>query len=509
MIVRVIYRQLGCAVVAFFLVHGTAAAQAPFVCGTSLEDLQAAKEQMFANMEAMREVALPRTVIYVPVRFWRVGKSDGSGKIAERILLDALCTLNENFADQNIQFYLKEIKDVHNTSVYDNPSSFAGAAVIKDLMIYNAINIFITNDAGDGAAAYWQGPAGNSFNSNDWIVCSKSYVGDIRVITHELGHFFSLPHPFHGWEGNAWDPNVHGNPVGLYAPDGETLNEYADGSNCQNAGDGICDTPADYLHPSSNCTYSGNAKDPSGQPISPDPSLHMNYHFGCDDYYFSDEQKMHIQNSLFSSARNYVRPNYTPNTAQITEVPILVAPIDNEDIPGYTNVILEWEPVPGADRYLVEIDRFQTFTVLPQRFIVHTNSLLIDELEPNKKYYWRVRPFNEYYTCTDFSAPESFRTGELAVATRQIESVTEWAVAPNPVVAQAFVRLSVTAAAPFDADLRLVAVTGQRVWHRPAVRFAEGNTTIDIPVVHLPAGLYSLVLQSAKGVLTRRIVIGR
>lgn len=506
---RGIYPKVTGALLAlFFAMAGTAIAQAPFTCGTSQEDLQAAKEQMFKNMEELRGVALPRTVTYVPVRFWRVGKSDGTGKIPERNILDALCTLNENYADQNIQFYLKEIKDVHNSSVYDNPGSFAGAATIKDLMIYNAINIFITNDAGDGAAAYWQGPAGNSFNSNDWIVCSKAYLGDVRVLTHEVGHFFSLPHPFHGWEGHAWDPSVHGNPVGLYAPDGQTLNEYADGSNCVTAGDGICDTPADYLHPSSNCTYSANAKDPSGQPIAPDPNLYMNYHFGCDSYYFTDEQKMHIQNSLFSASRNYVRPNYTPNTTEITETPVLVAPINDEDVPGYTNIVLEWDPVPGADMYLVEIDRFQTFTVLPQRFVVNTNSLVIDELEPNKKYYWRVRPFNEYYTCTDFSEPESFRTGD-AVAVREIEAVTEWAVAPNPVARQPFVRLSLTVDTPFEADLSLVSATGQVVWRQPAQRFGIGNTSIDIPVADLPAGLYNIVLQSTEGVLTRRLIVSR
>ncbi len=480
--------------------------QAPFQCGTSITDLRAIKAQMLANREAMHDMVFPRSVTYVPIRFWRVGKSDGTGKISERIVLDALCTLNQNYADQNIQFYLKEIKDVHNTSVYENPGSFAGAAAIKDLMIYNAINIFITNDAGDGAAAYWQGPAGNTFNSNDWIVCAKSYLGDIRVLTHELGHFFSIPHPFHGWESEAWDPNIHGNPVGLYAPDGQTLNEYADGSNCQTAGDGICDTPADYLHPSNNCTYSANAMDPSGQPISPDPQLYMNYHFGCDSYYFSDEQKANIQNSLFSSTRNYVRPNYVPNTTEITDAPVLIAPIDNEEVPGYTNIILEWDPVPGADMYLVEIDRFQTFTVLPQRFITSTNSLLIDELQPNKKYYWRVRPFNEYYTCTDFSAPESFYTGNV-VAVREIEAVKEWAVVPNPTNGQSFVRLSITASSPFDAYLSLVSLTGQSAWRQAEQHFPTGNTTISIPIDNLPAGIYNLVIQSTRGVLTKRIVV--
>ncbi|RME00669.1 MAG: hypothetical protein D6816_13355, partial [Bacteroidetes bacterium] len=381
------------------------AQQPVHLCGT--KDVEAVKQQMLQNRQEMRDFVFPRNAVtYVPVRFILVAKSDGSGRPNERLALRALCNLNEQYADQDIQFYLKEFYYYNSTTVYTNPTGFSGSTAIKNLMDYSAINVFITNEA-DDAAAYYQPPAGPG--GNDWIVATSAYVDDVRVLAHEVGHFFSLPHPFHGWESSGgWDPNIHGNPVGIYAPDGQTKNELVNGSNCENAGDGICDTPADYMFPSGNCTYNLNAKDPNGQLLQPDKENVMNYHFGCSSYHFSDDQKQEIQNSLFSSNRNYVRPNYTPNLTEINQSPTVISPSQNEEIATYNHVQLEWSEVPGADYYLLEISNA---TIGTRTYIVEDNSLLLTDLEPNKGYIWKVMAFNEYHTCANYSTQKIFKTG--------------------------------------------------------------------------------------------------
>lgn len=57
--------------------------------------------------------------------------------------------------------------------------------------------------------------------------------------------------------------------------------EYVDGSNCANAGDLVCDTPADPQLSSGNvneqCQYIGTDKDPKGDTYNPDPKNIMSY----------------------------------------------------------------------------------------------------------------------------------------------------------------------------------------------------------------------------------------
>ncbi|MEK7257657.1 MAG: hypothetical protein AAB316_23070, partial [Bacteroidota bacterium] len=235
-------------------------------CG--LPDPAEVKRQMLENREEMRDYIFDRSAVtYVPVRFYLVAKTDGTGRNSERLALRALCLLNEHYLDQNIQFYLKEFKYPNHTTIYNNSMSNSGWNALKTQVNsnYNAINIFIVDEAGGDAAAYYQPPATGQ-NKADWIVCAGEYADDTRVLAHEVGHFFSLPHTFNGWEpSGGWDATIHGNPVGTWAPDGQTLNEFVDGTNCQTAGDAICDTPADYMFPSANCTYNPVAKDPHGE----------------------------------------------------------------------------------------------------------------------------------------------------------------------------------------------------------------------------------------------------
>ncbi|MNK18868.1 Pregnancy-associated plasma protein-A [compost metagenome] len=84
-----------------------------------------------------------------------------------------------------------------------------------------------------------------------------------RTHSHELGHYFSLEHTFEG---------------------GGT--ELADGSNCETAGDGICDTPADpYVHPSptedyvdGNCHFIFMGQDANGDYYDPLTGNIMSYY---------------------------------------------------------------------------------------------------------------------------------------------------------------------------------------------------------------------------------------
>jgi hypothetical protein len=473
-------------------------------CNISSQDAQQMKEYMFQVRNDMRGYVFDRSAVtYIPVRFFLVAKSDGTKRPSERLALQALCHLNEEYADQDIQFYLKEFKYMNNTAVNTNPESFSAVSAIKNAMIYNAINVFIVDIIEDpNVAAYYQQPAGNG--GNDWIVVSDNYVDDLRVLAHEVGHFFSLLHTFNGWEGSGgWDPSVHGLQVGAYSPDG-VLNEMVDGSNCQNAGDAICDTPADYMFPTNNCTYSGTAKDPKGQLVKPDLKNHMNYAFGCDDYYFSADQKEQIKQNLFHSTRNYIRTNYVPVTTLVDDEPTLISPANQVTLPSYNYVVLEWSTVPGATRYLVELINS---TLGNQRYIVNTNKLILTTLPANKSFLWRVLAFNEYSTCANYSAQKIFKTGDVFSDSFEIPEVNDWSVQPNPVRLGQVLQVVVETSNIVEADVRVFNMTGQQILNFPGVRFSGSTSVREIPTGNLREGVYLINLATEKGSETKRVVI--
>jgi Secretion system C-terminal sorting domain len=484
-------------------------AHAQHKCGVSAVEGKKIMEQMHINRNEMRDYVHERGAItYVPVRFFLVAKSDGTGRASERAGLDALCLLNEHYADQEIQFYIKEFKYINNTTIYSNCDDVFGQgfAALKNQMIYNAINIFLVHEMEtEGVLGFYQPEAGP--NGNDWVVALEGSAGEKLVVTHEIGHFFSLNHTFYGWESSGgWDAATHGNPVGPTSPDGMP-NERVNMSNCSGnncGGDCLCDTPADYMFPNNACSYTQNAKDPNGQSLSPDFQNFMNYVYGCSDYHFSEDQKEAIKNSLFSSSRNYVRPtNYTPNTAIVTGSPTLVSPQSDELIPTYNAVPLEWTALPGADKYLVEI----TTSGLTRRFVTTPNTTIVNNLLPNKTYLWKVLGFNEYSTCGNFSTQKKFKTGDLVNDTAFATEIEKWTITPNPVTLGQSLYVNFSTSTPVTADITIFKTNGQLVQERLGVEFPIGDNAHEIETNVLSTGLYFVNVKTKNSSKTQRVSI--
>lgn len=481
-----------------------------FRCGISAQDGEEIKQNMLQTRAEMRDFVRPRNITtYVPVRFWMMAKTNGDGRASEEVGLKTICELNENYLDQDIQFYLHEFEYWNNTSVYNDPQSFASVNTIKGKLLntssYDAINIFILDDAGGGAAAYFQLPMGQ--NGNDWIVSGDNYAGDGHSLTHEVGHFFNLPHPFNGWEStqDGWDPAIHGNPVGTYSPD-NVLNELVNGTNCQQAGDAICDTPADYMFPfpgSNQCTYNLDAMDPTGVLLEPVINNFMNYG-NCNSYFFTDGQKQEIENSLYSPQRDYVNPGDIPILDIVDQTPTVIAPGSGETVETYNSVELEWSEVPGATHYLVKIILPNVGTDI---LMVETTSMLLTDLEPNSTYFWQVRAFNEYSTCKGFSSQKIFKTGGTFTDTADVPNIDEWSIFPNPARNGGVIEVSVESTDGLEATVRMYSITGQLVHDADKVQFPAGMSTLEIPVSNFGTGVYMVTLQSENGLETKRVSI--
>ena len=466
------------------------------------------QEQMLQNRNEMRDyVQVRNAVVYLPVRFFLVARTDGSDRTSESVAMQALCHLNNNYADQEIQFYLKEFKYLNSTNLYLNGMSNSAFTTLANQTIYNAINIFIVDDAGGGAAAFYQPPAGP--NGNDWIVSSESYADDFETLTHEVGHFFTLNHPFYGWDQEAWNLQDHGNPVGTYSPGG-ILNEFADGSNCENAGDLLCDTPADYRFDfpgPDGCTYNQNVKDPKGDLISPDLTNFMNY-ASCSNslYHFTDDQKAEILNSLNSTSRNYIPKNYTPaNLGLVTSAPTILSPQNLQTVPTYNHVELEWTAVENADMYLVEVVNTNTGK---KTYLVDETKIVLTDLAPQSNYFWKVKGYTEYSTCGALSSQRIFKTGsDLVNDTNEIPGIANWYLTPNPVKSGELLMLNIESEKGVSVDVMVSTVTGQTVQFYADQKFANGLSTFEIATNNFTNGIYLVSVRTPEGVLTKRVSI--
>ncbi len=480
-------------------------------CGTIGQYAQPLKQRLLLNQNQAKGNPIQfRNTMYIPVKFHIVAQDDGTGAVHYRDVLDQLTAINNDFAPLNMQFYLHgELNQLRSTGIYENHMN--NGARMDSLRDRNAINIWIVKNPSpfsedDGLVLGFYHP------QRDWIVMLKEEINArSSTLPHELGHFFSLMHTHYGWDADPWQASRHGNPAPERSPGGIPT-ERQDRSNCEVAGDYICDTPPDYNFGYfwiANCTYNGGAMDPAGVLVKPSESNFMGYFFSCprSAYHFSPQQQLIIQTDYAEPLRNYLRTGYTPTHTSIVGNMQLLAPAAGATVSFYNAVTLEWNAPAGATRYLVEIDRVPNFGLQPMSMIVAGNSITIDNLEPNRQYYWRVRPFNEYVTNRGFSAFRSFRTGDVATATHDLKQLSAWSLYPNPIASDETLTLMLDMRESLEAQLMIRSATGQIIQNIGKQQLRPGTNTVQIPINGMPAGLYMLVLQSEQGRMARRLVV--
>lgn len=481
---------------------------------TEIENRLAYNQAHYPNQAAERAVQ------YVPIALHAVRNNDGSDGISEAQLLDMMCILNDKYQDQEIQFYLTNppVHYLNNTGINNQPNIFTNE--IRAARIPNAINVFVTNNINNqlGAAGYYQSPAG--WDGNDFIVIARNFVYAQNVFPHEIGHFFSLLHPFHGWENNPWNEATWGNPVSANAPSDPGIfptpvaNEFQNGSNCATAGDRICDTPPDYLFALNSsqvgCSdWTIPVRDPNNTVVNPQEINIMSYFANCGSHEFTAGQIEAIRIDLMNSPeRNYVRSTFTPNMTAINSVPTLLAPAEGSTVNSFEAVTVSWFPVIEAQYYVIEIDLSPGFSSPFRKSTVGaaaTPNASFNNLEPNTTYFWRVRPFTEYTTCTGYSDRGSFRT-PINVAVQDLSEVTNWNISPNPVLKSDQLNINLTANTSFPAQIEIFDRLGQRV-EAVSKTVVNGPQSFYLNTDGLSSGLYFVSISGQGGRTTKKLLV--
>ncbi len=424
----------------------------------------------------------------IPIALHLVARDNGVGRAKVATALEVLCELNELYTATGISFYLPSngINLVDHDGVFMDNNFAINQLAMQNERRDSALNVFVVNSVGASNVV-------GLYDANrDWVLLQKSvFVSGNKTLAHEVGHLFALLHPHFGWDGQAWDVAIHGNPSPEIASDGVTLTEKMDGSNCAEAGDLLCDTPPDYnfgIDWTQSCDYAGGATDPDNVLVNPDERLIMSYFSNSCRQVFSEEQVAIMQLDLEHPSREYLHPSYTPTADSLESSAELIAPAGMVSITSNT-LDFAWEAVPDAQYYYIEYDRSPDFDLDPQGMITTQNAISISHpWLSGLNYYWRVLTWNELYFCSPPSTVQQFNV-----------DITSSVLFGNPkntlnvFSTPGILNLEYQLADSQGVDLKVYSLEGKEIFSKAInLSLGKGMYRLDVPMI--PQGVFIVTI---------------
>lgn len=455
-------------------------------------------------------------VIWVPMAVTLVGTNDGTRFLGTPELMKAFCTLNNDFADSDIQFYLGAPVKYLKSSAYANHTSvLQGAEMMFANNEPNMINSYIMENAA-GNCGYNLPYAGIALTIN----CVQP---DDHTWAHEVGHNLSLPHPFLGWEGGVSHDGSIAHNFDDLAPEKVTYNytnfqdtlildtliidtayvERMDGSNCNIAADGFCDTSPDYLAFRWNCNNSTSEStqeqtDPNGETFKSDGTLIMSYATDNCSSRFTLEQIAAMRANLIDEKSAYLGSD-SPLTSNSDEEVNIVTPEYLEEL-YYKDVYIEWEEVENASLYLLQITRLPSFSATVFDTIINSNFITIPEMTfQNHKHYFRVKAFNEYNFCNEFIASGAFETTEIETNLEE-ESLTTLVLRPSLLRSGELLSIQNENGTYINIDITNLA--GESVYENQT-----NDKLLSVSTEYWTSGVYFVSFRNGNSVITKKIAL--
>ncbi|MFI5173027.1 MAG: T9SS type A sorting domain-containing protein [Chitinophagales bacterium] len=450
-------------------------------CGTVLSDEQLSWLRNHQNTYVHDENRGGSTY-YIPMKVHIVGTDDGTGYYNLTYLFTAICELNEHYTPTGFVFYIYgDINYIDESDFYEHGWD-DGSDMMDENNVNDLLNVYFVSDPA-GNCGYFSG-------YDDGVAVAKSCaMPGGTTIAHEFGHYFSLPHTFYGWEGD---------------PPDESDQEWVNGDNCDDAADGFCDTPPDYLNYRWNCPGPLQT-DPWGETFLSDGTLYMSYsNDGCTNR-FSEEQMDAMRENLLGP-RNDLLDYPTPVYVDLTGVPELVTP---EDLaiglyPNYT--YLEWTPIEGATEYHIQISYSSGFTAIAHEDITPNNFYEETTLDPDKKYYWRVKPLAPLNTCEGVSLARSFNTGSEMSAIEESNLFDHFAINPNPVISGTEINIDYNSNNSSSGSVIVYNIAGEMI-SAENISVFEGAGKISLKIPEVSEGIYVLEINNGIDSEMQKIMI--
>ncbi len=449
-------------------------------------------EHYQAHPELFQQTQKENVTTYLPITVTNVGNDDSTGFYNITSLLNAICQLNEDYKPVNMQFYLsQEIRWLKSTAL-NNAKTFDISQGLYDYNVDNTINCYVVTNAAGNCGFDWYGG----------IVLNKGCIGTgDHTWSHEMGHDLSLPHTFVGWEGMKFDATK---PAPFKV--GNRNVEFADSTNCKKSADGFCDTPADYISDRWTCNSDKKSVeliDPNGKKFRADGRFYMSYaNDACMDR-FSPDQMTAMRANANSEKFNFQNPNLVVIPA-VKDAVQYISPIDTALVNPAADVVLKWKKVPNAKYYYIQLSRFTGFDITTVRQMVKDTFLRVKNLEKGKKYYWRVKPFNDFSACGNFSTKQVFQTQALSDVTN-LEAFESILVYPTLIGEQQTVTVRMDLKYPTQLKARVVNINGQ-ILKSATWDLGVGLQEQSFDFSEYPKGMYFVQLSYENGLFSQKIV---
>ena len=233
-------------------------------CGTiaTQRDIEALKNLQVTLLSRMRtSTTTPPTKIAITAHIAR--RSDGTGGLTAQELADAIVKVNEIYTLTNMEFFIfGDINYIDDDRYFDFQSA-QEVELANQHFVENTINVYFFNSV-LWVTGFVCGYARYPQKGIDRIVMVNRCTTDGSTFPHELGHYFALYHT-HGKTNTGTTHELVTRGVG---------------SNCETAGDDLCDTAADPNLRGlvdGSCGYTGKGRDANGQLFVPNTRNLMSY----------------------------------------------------------------------------------------------------------------------------------------------------------------------------------------------------------------------------------------
>ncbi|OFY64430.1 MAG: hypothetical protein A3H98_09665 [Bacteroidetes bacterium RIFCSPLOWO2_02_FULL_36_8] len=380
----------------FFFCNQNLYSQNPPSSFCATENFQIQDEKVLSFYKNLKKNIRLGEKFYIPVQFHITGSmkaskyicGSDSGYFCTKDLLTLMCELNNRFSSMNIQFFLYDLPIYIPNSKYHNFTWENNANIIYASYVWDVLNVYITGNAAGNCGYAWPlGVYPNEPNQGGVVLNKDCTKPGSSTLAHELGHHFSLFHPFHNWK---------------------TIPEFVkrdSGANCDTHGDFFCDTPADFLDYRWNCPYTQTKADVEGDLYEPDGSLYMSYSNDECQNRFSLQEQSAIVHSLLTE-RNELLNHPLPDTLSdsLFSQPVLYSPSDSDTVSRDT-VVFRWSSVPGATWYVITQWKFTNAFL--QSFIT-CDTFYASVYNYGSSYWkWNVKAITESRFCQSMPSPVS------------------------------------------------------------------------------------------------------
>lgn len=425
----------------------------------------------------------------IPLSIHIVGTDLGGGYFPVASVARLICQLNIKYAPVSFYFYVKWPLHYINNSAYYQHDFWTGENMMNNNNVPGTVNVYIVQDPAGNCGYYTYG--------GDAVAIGKNCSGDnSTTLAHELGHFFSLPHTFYGWENG----NTPSNP--------EAIRRSGPGTNCNSSGDGFCDTDADYLSVRWNCPYVTSKTDAFGDQYHLDSSMYMSYSSDNCQSRFSAQQIAQMQNNLHTAGNRAGIHNAIPPSYLTLSTPAVSYPVDTM----YTNAqYIVWNKVPGADYYHVKIALTNT---IPLQTILTADTVLIPSFTPqnNQSYVVTVSPLNAYDLCMTHTTTRKYvysPTSNGALSTGTVMSGDDaLTLFPNPLSEGRELSLRFNQL-PAGAYQVAVSDISGRIVYTGTLEHNHTNETMQLALPLLNSGVYYVRCSKAGFQQIEKLVIAR